>query len=31
YEMGSVDLREAMIVFNQETRLTPESTIDYFI
>lgn len=31
YEMGAVDLREAMIVFNQETRLTPESTIDYFI
>lgn len=31
YEMGPVDLREAMIIFNQETRLTPEATIDYFI
>lgn len=31
YEMGPVKFREAMIVFNQETRLTPENTIDYFI
>jgi hypothetical protein len=31
YEMGPFDIREALIVFNQETRLTPDATIDYFI
>jgi hypothetical protein len=31
YEMGPYDIREALIVFNQETRLTPDATIDYFI
>ncbi|MBD5458261.1 MAG: peptidase C39 [Lachnospiraceae bacterium] len=31
YEMGPLDLREAVIVFNKETRLLPEDTIDYFI
>ena len=31
YEMGPYEIREALIVFNQETRLTPEATIDYFI
>ena len=31
YEMGPYDIREAVIVFNRETRLSPEKTIDYFI
>ena len=31
YEMGPIDFREAVIVFNRETRLSPEKTIDYFI
>lgn len=31
YEMGPQALREAVIIFNQETRLTPENTIDYYI
>ncbi len=31
YEMGPQALREALIVFNQETRLTAEKTIDYYI
>lgn len=31
YEMGPYDIREAVIVFNQDTRLSPEKTIDYFI
>ena len=31
YEMGSYDIREAVIMFNQDTRLSPEKTIDYFI
>ncbi|MCM1154487.1 MAG: peptidase C39 [Roseburia sp.] len=31
YEMGPYDIREAVIVFNQETRLLAEDTIDYFI
>lgn len=31
YEMGPYDIREAVIVFNTNTRLTPEKTIDYFI
>jgi hypothetical protein len=31
YEMGPLDIREALIVFNQDTRLTPDATIDYFI
>lgn len=31
YEMGPYDIREAVIMFNKETRLTPEDTIDYFI
>lgn len=31
YEMGPYNIREAVIVFNRETRLSPERTIDYFI
>lgn len=31
YEMGPYATREAVIVFNRDTRMTPESTIDYFI
>ncbi len=31
YEMGPYAAREAVIVFNRETRLTPEDTIEYFI
>lgn len=31
YEMGPVDIREAVIIFNTATRLLPEDTIDYFI
>ena len=31
YEMGPYDIREAVIVFNRESQLSPEKTIDYFI
>lgn len=31
YEMGPYDIREAVIIFNKDTRLLPENTIDYFI
>lgn len=31
YEMGPYEIREAVIVFNRNTRLSPEKTIDYFI
>ncbi|MCH5250031.1 MAG: peptidase C39 [Lachnospiraceae bacterium] len=31
YEMGPQDIREAVIIFNTDTRLLPENTIDYFI
>lgn len=31
YEMGPYNIREAVIVFNKQTRLLPENTIDYFI
>ena len=31
YEMGPYDIREAVIIFNKDTRLLPEKTIDYFI
>lgn len=31
YEMGPYSIREAVIMFNQDTRLSPEKTIDYFI
>ncbi|MBD5520907.1 MAG: peptidase C39 [Lachnospiraceae bacterium] len=31
YEMGPYDDREAVIIFNTDTRLLPENTIDYFI
>lgn len=31
YEMGPYAIREAVIVFNQETKLSPDCTIDYFI
>lgn len=31
YEMGPYDIREAVIIFNKNTRLLPENTIDYFI
>ena len=31
YEMGPYEIREAVILFNENTRLLPEKTIDYFI
>ena len=31
YEMGPYSIREAVIIFNDGTRFTPESTIEYFI
>lgn len=31
YEMGPYDIREALIMFNRDTQLSPEKTIDYFI
>lgn len=31
YEMGPYSTREAVILYNRETRLSPEQTIDYFI
>lgn len=31
YEMGPYDIREAVILYNRDTRLSPERTIDYFI
>lgn len=31
YEMGPYAIREAVIMFNRDTRLSPEKTIDYFI
>ncbi|MCM1386205.1 MAG: hypothetical protein NC231_02670 [Bacillus sp. (in: Bacteria)] len=31
YEMGPYPIREAVIIFNNNTRLLPEDTIDYFI
>ncbi len=31
YEMGPYNIREAVIIFNKETRLSPEDTIEYFI
>lgn len=31
YEMGPIEEREACIVYNTQTRRTPEATIDYFI
>ncbi len=31
YEIGPYDLREAVIMFNTQTQLTPDRTIDYFI
>lgn len=31
YEMGPFDTREALIMFNRDTQLLPEKTIDYFI
>ncbi|MCC8137226.1 MAG: peptidase C39 [Clostridiales bacterium] len=31
YEMGPCEVREALIVFNRDTRVTPEATIEYFI
>ncbi len=31
YEIGPYELREAVIMFNSQTRLTPDKTIDYFI
>ncbi len=31
YEMGPCGIREALIIFNQEKRVTPEATIEYFI
>ena len=31
YEMGEYENREALILFNQDARLLPEETIEYFI
>ena len=31
YALGPVDGREAVILFNENTRQTPEKTIEYFI
>lgn len=31
YAMGGADLREAVLLFNERTRLTAEKTIEYFI
>ena len=31
YAMGPADDREAVLLFNEETKLTPEKTIEYFI
>ncbi|MDR3312887.1 MAG: C39 family peptidase [Oscillospiraceae bacterium] len=31
YAMGPVDTREAVLLFNTNTRQTPESTIEYFL
>lgn len=31
YEMGPFETREALIMFNRDTQLSPEKTIDYFI
>lgn len=31
YEMGPCEVREALIIFNRDTRITPEATIEYFI
>lgn len=31
YAFGEVDKREAVVLFNEETRLTPEKTVEYMI
>jgi hypothetical protein len=31
YALGPYELREAVLVFNEETKLTPEKAIEYFI
>lgn len=31
YALGEIDIREAVLIFNSETRKTPEKTIEYFI
>jgi hypothetical protein len=31
YALGSYDGREAVLLFNEKTLLTPETTIEYFI
>ncbi len=31
YALGKVEDREAVLIFNEETKLTPEKTIEYFI
>ena len=31
YALGSYDGREAVLLFNEKTRLTEEKTIEYFI
>lgn len=31
YSLASPDLREAVIIFNQKTKITQEDTVEYFI
>ncbi|MCI6997956.1 MAG: peptidase C39, partial [Eubacterium sp.] len=31
YALGPVEEREAVIIFNEKTKKTPENTIEYFI
>ncbi len=31
YALGRIDEREAVLIFNEETKLTPEKSIEYFI
>lgn len=31
YALGPVDMREAVLLFNSDTRRTPENTIEYFL
>ena len=31
YSLGTLDMREAMLIYNTDTRKTPENTIEYMI
>ena len=31
YALGPVETREAVLLFNENTKLTPDKTIEYFI